>query len=180
MIISNLIFNFAITAGMPADSDLPGSGISAMPAAGTDLTPFTCWMNTERVPSAFEWDWDEYVNVQIERPLRRIFEGTDWTWEEVISGNIQPGLSNFDHYTEEADDERTVRVSPEQENDIVQDLDDLDHWERKRREAEKRLSNTQQFLEGFDPDDVSDEESGETVSFVQKEKDKENLFAYLD
>lgn len=151
-----------------------------MPAAGTNLTPFTCWMNTERVPDTFEWDWDEYVNVQIERPLRRIFEGTDWTWEEVISGNIQPGLSQFDRYEEDADDDSTFRVGPEKEDDIVVDPEDLDHWERKKREAKKRLSNTQQFLEGFDPDEVNEDGPDEKVSFVQKKKDRENLFAYLD
>jgi hypothetical protein len=71
-------------------------------------------------------------------------------------------------------------VGPEREDDIVIDPEDLDHWERKKREAKKRLSNTQQFLEGFDPDEVSEDGPDEKVSFVQKKKDRENLFAYLD
>lgn len=159
---------------LPGDDGQPEFPMPDMP------TPFACWMNTERVPESIQWDWDEYVEVQIEGPLRRIFEGTDWTWEEIISGNIQPGLGDFTEHHEDAGDNSVVRVSPENEDDIVRDPNDLDHWERKRREAKKRLSNTQQFLEGFDPDEVSEDDSGETVSFKRTEKDKENLLAYLD
>lgn len=58
-------------------------------------TPFICWLNPERVPEEFIFDWDKYIDVQIKKPMSRILDGTDWTWGEIISQSKQSSLADI-------------------------------------------------------------------------------------
>jgi DNA polymerase I len=118
-----------------------------------------CWMNFQDIPDEVQWDWEKYINAQIEKPLKRILTGTDWTWSEVISGQRQPKLGeyNFDDEASETDSEPVdMNDSDHTENNEDFDTDTRGDGGRKTIEAKKQLSQAQGMLDEWEPDE-SDE-----------------------
>lgn len=56
---------------------------------------FICWMNEANVPDGVVYDWDKYLEIQIDGPLSRIIECTEWMWGEIKTGREQSGINNF-------------------------------------------------------------------------------------
>ena len=134
-----------------------------MPDRDLDKTQVCCWMNYKDIPSVVEWDWEYYIEKQIKQPLERIFIGTQWSWSEVISGNKQPGLSEFALDDENSNSEANVveltKDSHTNESNTDDDFQDDFDGDNNTTELEARneLSNAQEMLEDWDGDDTDEE-----------------------
>ena len=140
-----------------------------MPDPDKSKTQPCCWMNFSDIPDVVQWDWDKYIEAQIEGPLKRILVGTDWTWQEVISGQRQPKLGEYE-FEDEADDDGAGVITvgeptdDEEEDDPEPQYDD--EWERERAEAKEKLSKAQEALDGWDSDDDSEDDDPVKINAV--------------
>lgn len=142
-----------------------GNGISQypMPDRNRDRKQVCCWMNYRDIPDVIEWDWEEYIEAQIQGPLERIFSGTGWSWSEVVTGNRQPGLGEFSLDNEASDEDANVMELNSDSHtdngggDSTLDSDFDDDSETTEAEARNQLSNAQKMLDGLDGDDAENE-----------------------
>jgi len=56
---------------------------------------FVCWMNSSNVPNTTVYDWEKYLNIQVDNPLSTVFGCTQWSWEEITSGEDQSNVHTF-------------------------------------------------------------------------------------
>jgi|APHM01.1.fsa_nt_gi DNA polymerase elongation subunit (family B) len=134
-----------------------------MPDRNRERKQVCCWMNYRDIPDVVEWDWEEYIEAQIQGPLERIFSGTDWSWSEVVTGNRQPKLGEFSVGNEPSDEDANVMQldndshTDGESGDTKLDGEFNDDSETTEAEARNQLSNAQEMLDGLDGDDADNE-----------------------
>lgn len=139
-----------------------------MPDSDLSKSQPCCWMNFEDIPDVIDWDWDKYIQAQIQKPFERILVGTDWTWGEVISGNRQPKLGEYT-FDEEVEDENATEVKlvdPDQDDETGEEPEFDDEWDRERAKAQEKLTKAQEMLDGWSDDDSVDDEEAVELNAV--------------
>ena len=93
---------------------------------------FICWMNSSNVPDATIYDWNKYLNIQVDNPLSTIFECTQWGWDEIKSGQDQSNINTFGNG--DGDDLATFETSTDLSTTSTQHnrttVETIDHAER--------------------------------------------------
>jgi DNA polymerase elongation subunit (family B) len=162
------------------DSD--GLAPYSMPDTDPSKSQPCCWMNYSDIPELIKWDWDEYIDKQIKRPIARILEGTEWSWDEAITGNRQPRLGEY-KFEDNASESGQQPVKVGEEEVVTEGSDDFDSdemfpWEEQELEARNAVSETQEALESWEDDDSEDGDVVE-ASMVEREDGPTSLEDYL-